>query len=69
MNDLEFVQGCLKGDKQSWLEFLSRYHRLIYKYIYSVLATQACDLPLDQVEDIYQEIFQNLIKDNYKKYD
>ena len=67
MDDLEFVQGCLKGDKQSWVEFHTRYSRLIYNYIYSVLTVKGRSIPAEQVEDIFQEIFQALIKDNCKK--
>lgn len=67
MDDLKFIQGCLKGNKQSWAEFIFRYSKLIYNYIYSVLAVKGCAIPDDQVEDIYQEIFHILIKDNYKK--
>ncbi len=67
MDDLEFVQGCLKGNKQSWSEFISRYSRLIYNYIYSVLAVKGHTTSSEQVEDIFQEIFHALIKDNYKK--
>lgn len=67
MSDLEFAQSCVKGDKQSWIEFLSRYSHLIYNYIYSVLAVKGRNFSTDQVEDIYQEIFHALIKDNYKK--
>jgi len=67
MDDLEFIQGCLKGDKQSWSEFISRYSRLIYNYIYSVLSVKGRSASAAQVEDIFQEIFHILIKDNYKK--
>lgn len=67
MDDLEFVQGCIKGDKQSWIEFLSRYSHLIYNYIYSVLAVKGRNFSTDQVDDLFQEIFHTLIKDNYKK--
>ena len=67
MDDLKFVQACVKGDKQSWTEFLSRYSRLIYNYIYSVLSVKGYSLTAEQVEDIFQEIFYSLIKDNYKK--
>jgi RNA polymerase sigma-70 factor (ECF subfamily) len=67
MDDLKFVQGCLKGNKQSWSEFILRYSRLIYNYIYSVLSVKGRNIPTEQVEDIFQEIFQALIKDNYKK--
>jgi RNA polymerase sigma factor (sigma-70 family) len=67
MDDLKFIQGCLKGNKQSWAEFISRYSRLIYNYIYSVLSVKGSSLSTEQVEDIFQEIFHALIKDNYKK--
>ena len=67
MDDLKFVQGCLKGNKQSWSEFLSRYSRLIYNYIYSALAVKGHNISTEQVEDIFQEIFHALIKDDCKK--
>ncbi len=67
MDDLKFVQGCLKGNKQSWSEFILRYSRLIYNYIHSVLTVKGRSISTDQVEDIFQEIFHALIKDNYKK--
>ena len=67
MDDLKFVQGCLKGNKQSWSEFVIRYSSLIYNYIYSVLSVNGRTLPVEQIEDIYQEIFHALIKDNYRK--
>jgi len=67
MDDLKFVQGCLKRNKQSWSEFIIRYSPLIYNYIYSVLSIKGRSISSGQVEDIYQEIFHNLIKDNYKK--
>ena len=67
MSDLEFVQGCVKGDKQSWNEFLARYSRLIYHYIYNVLKTKGYHYSQEDVSDIYQDIFRLLIQDNYKK--
>jgi len=67
MDDLKFVRGCVKGDKQSWSEFIPRYSLLIYNYIHSVLSVKGCSISTQQVEDIYQEIFHALIKDNYKK--
>ena len=67
MDDLEFLQGCLKGNQQSWSEFISRYSRLIYNYIHSVISINGCNISIEQVQDIFQEIFHALIKDNYKK--
>jgi len=67
MNDLELLQRCLKGDKQSWDEFILRYSRLIYNYIHSVLAVHGRVVPADQIEDIFQDLFYSLVKDNCRK--
>jgi len=67
MDDLEFVQRCLKRDKLAWDEFLEKYSRLIYNYIHSVLNTKGASFTQDHINDIFQDIFQSLIKDNFKK--
>jgi RNA polymerase sigma-70 factor (ECF subfamily) len=67
MDDLEFIRRCVNGDKQAWDEFVSKYSRLIYNYIHSVLNTKGYTLMQDQIQDIFQEIFYSLIKDNFKK--
>jgi RNA polymerase sigma factor (sigma-70 family) len=67
MNDRELLQSCLKGNKQAWAEFISRYTRLIYNYIYSVLSIKGRSASSDQAQDIFQELFTCLIKDNCKK--
>lgn len=67
MNDLEFIQGCVSGNKQSWNEFMERYSRLIYKYIHSVLNAKGFTPAQDYIDDIFQELFKSLIQNNYKK--
>lgn len=68
MDDLEFVQSCVKGDKLAWDEFVDKYSHLIYRYIHSVLKFKGRDLAsLDNINDIFQEIFVLLSKDNFKK--
>lgn len=68
MDDLEFVQRCVNGDKQSWDEFIDRYSRLVYNYIHSTLALKGRDkFDRDNVNDLFQEIFLSLVKDNFKK--
>jgi len=68
MDDLEFVQRCVKGDKPAWDEFVERYSRLIYNYIYSVLKLKGThQLNRDSVDDIFQEIFVLLCADNFRK--
>ncbi|MFA5093428.1 MAG: sigma-70 family RNA polymerase sigma factor [Candidatus Omnitrophota bacterium] len=67
MDDLEFAQNCCKGNPQAWSEFISRYSPLIYNYIYSVLTVKGRAVSSEQVDDIFQDIFQLLIDNNYKK--
>jgi len=67
MDELEFVQRCTKGDKQSWYEFVDKYSRLIYNYIYSVLNSKGQAFTQDNIRDIFQEIFLSLTKDSFKK--
>ena len=67
MNDLEFVQQCVKGDNPSWDEFLTRYSRLVYKYIHSVLNAKGFTSVQQHAQEIFQGLFSALIQDDYKK--
>jgi RNA polymerase sigma factor (sigma-70 family) len=67
MDDLGFVQRCVNGDKQAWEEFVDRYSRLIYTYINNVLKTNSSNFPRDNKDDIFQDIFVLLRKDNFAK--
>ncbi|MFA5090120.1 MAG: sigma-70 family RNA polymerase sigma factor [Candidatus Omnitrophota bacterium] len=68
MDDRQFAQSCAKGEKQAWDKFVERYSRLVYNYIYSVLKVKGLVLPAQNVvNDIFQEIFLSLVKDNFKK--
>jgi len=67
MNDLESVRRCVKGDKRAWDEFVERYSSLIYNYIHSVLKIKGKTCAQDHINDLFQEIFLSLAKDNFKK--
>ncbi|MCX5706638.1 MAG: sigma-70 family RNA polymerase sigma factor [Candidatus Omnitrophica bacterium] len=67
MDDLEFVQRCVKGDSSSWDEFLTRYSRLIYSYIHRVLGSKGFSSSANHIQDIFQELFSSLIENDYKK--
>jgi len=65
--DLRLIKGCIKGNKAGWDEFLRRYARLVYNYIYNTLRIKGHDLTNDSIKDIYQGIFSHLIEDNYRR--
>jgi len=67
MDDLAFVQLCVKGDKRVWDEFIDKYSRLIYNYIYSVLKIKGSTFTQGNINDLFQEIILSLVKDNFKK--
>lgn len=66
--DLEFVQRCVRGEKLAWDEFVDRYSRLIYKYIYSILQQKTPGLSTkENSNDIFQDIYLSLTENNFKK--
>ena len=67
MDDLKFIRKCIARDKQAWGEFVQAYSALIYNYIYKIILTKGYQLDSGIINDIYQEIFSNLIEDNFKK--
>ncbi len=67
MDDLGFVRRCVSGDKRAWDEFVEKYSSLIYNYIHSVSRAKAHTFTQENIQDIFQEIFLSLIKDNYRK--
>ncbi len=68
MTDLEFVQRCIQGDKTAWDEFVDKYSRLIYKYINCILKQNNPGLATpENINDIFQEIFVILSKENFRK--
>ena len=67
MDEQEFIQRCLRQEKAAWDEFVDRYSRLIYNYIYSVFKIKGVSIPSDIVDELFQEIFLSLIKNDFQK--
>jgi len=67
MNDLEFIQRCVRADKPAWEEFVDKYSRLIYNYIHSILKMKGFLVTEENIADLFQEILFSLVKDNFKR--
>lgn len=67
MDDLEFVHKFVKGDIQAREEFLKRYSRLIYNYIYHVLTVKGLKDYLTYADDIFQGFVLFVIEDDCKR--
>lgn len=68
MNDLELIHLCSQRDKSAWKEFIKKYSPLIYNYINSMLKQKKNELfTQENINDIFQDIFIALTKDDFKK--
>jgi RNA polymerase sigma factor (sigma-70 family) len=61
----ELLLGCLAGDKFSWDAFVSQYSGLIYHTIKKTFSIHHAEPIPDSVDDLFQEIFLSLVKDNF----
>jgi RNA polymerase sigma factor (sigma-70 family) len=68
MDDLQFVRTCADLDPKAWDEFLDRYSRLIYTYIYRV-CVNLHGLQRDEqlIKDIFQGLLTSLLKEDAKR--
>jgi RNA polymerase sigma-70 factor (ECF subfamily) len=59
------LSRCFEGDKASWNRFVQDYAGLIYHTIKKTLALHRGSTPADSAEDIFQDTFLSLIKDDF----
>jgi RNA polymerase sigma-70 factor (ECF subfamily) len=57
------IAGCVTGDKSSWDKFVQQYSALVYHTIRKTLALYRAEVSPDLVEDLFQEVFLSLLKD------
>lgn len=68
MCDLELVHKCSQRDKTAWDAFIKKYSSLIYSYINSILEQKKTKLfTQENINDVFQEIFVSLTKDDFRK--
>ena len=60
------ISSLLRGDRQSWGEFVSRYTPVIYSAVFRLLKTYCGHADVEQAADLTQVVFLNLVKDNYR---
>lgn len=67
LSEEELLRGCISGDKKKWDVFVQQYSNLIYHTIHSTLRVHEQPNSTDDVNDLFQEIFSALLRDNCKK--
>jgi RNA polymerase sigma factor (sigma-70 family) len=61
------IAACLRRDKAAWDSFVAQYSNLVYHTIKKTLNLHHVETRADFVEDLYQEFFLSLLRDDYKK--
>jgi RNA polymerase sigma factor (sigma-70 family) len=61
------IAGCLRSEKAAWDSFVLQYSDLVYHTIKKTLNLHHTEPRADLVEDLYQEFFVSLLRNDYKK--
>jgi len=67
MDDMDFIRRCVMGDKAAWSEFVDRYSQLIFSFVHNALKARGASASEINPQDILQEIFLSLLKDDFRK--
>jgi RNA polymerase sigma factor (sigma-70 family) len=61
------LAGCIRGDKASWDEFVQQYSALVYHTIRKTFDLHHAKRRDTVVEDLFQEFFVAILRDDFKK--
>jgi len=61
------IAGCLRSEKAAWDSFVRQYSNLVYYTIKKTLVRHHSDPHADVVEELYQEFFVSLLRNDCKK--
>jgi len=59
------IAGCAKGEKAAWDAFVRQYSNLIYHTIKKTFSLHHTEPTSDSVDDLFQEVFLSLVKDDF----
>lgn len=66
-DEKKLITRCLSGDKASYDALVRKYTKLVYNSIYRTLELKGYKIDGDLINDLHQDIFYVLIKDDFKK--
>ena len=61
------IAGCLRSEKDTWDSFVLQYSNLVYHTVKKTLSLHHAETAADLVEDLYQEFFLSLLRNDCKK--
>lgn len=67
LSDRELLKACINDDKDARDAFTEKYTKLVYRYIYSTFTRCNFSSSREDIEDLHNDIFLSLFKDNCRK--
>ncbi|HXV80034.1 MAG TPA: sigma-70 family RNA polymerase sigma factor [Candidatus Binatia bacterium] len=61
----DLLAGCLNSDQTAWNDFIRQYSGLIYHTIKKTLSIHRSDTSKHLIDDLFQDIFLSLVKDDF----
>ena len=61
------IAGCLRGEKAAWDSFVQQYSNLVYHTIKTTFGMYHHHSGTEEVEDLFQEFFVAMLRDDCKK--
>lgn len=66
-SDRDLLKRCIEGDREARDLFVGRFSRLIYSCVHQTLRMYSADFLKEDIEDIHNNIFLSLFRDDSKK--
>lgn len=66
-DDFRLLEECIRGKKEAWDTFVTRFSRLVYYSINKTLKLHTHNPPQEDVDDVFNGIFLSFIENDYKK--
>ena len=66
MGDKELIEALRRGSGEAWTEMVDRYLKLVYHVVRKTLSAYTKGVVDQDVEDITNDLFQSLVRDNYR---
>jgi RNA polymerase sigma factor (sigma-70 family) len=66
MGDRELIEELRRGNGNAWAELVELYLKLVYHVVRKTLTTYGRTGAEQDVEDITHDLFQSLVRDNYR---
>jgi RNA polymerase sigma factor (sigma-70 family) len=60
------LEACLRGSKPAWDAFVERFGRVIYAAVHRTLHLHASGTGQQDAQDVAQDVFVRLVKENYR---